>query len=282
MLTKDTIQAGAEILTDEGPAYELVTPLKQKETTWTFMADRKGDSKRVVLDFFFLNAVKEKIDRKKLHKEAIKLTKMSHPNVVEGLAFHEQGDIVFYVTEYITSLSLIKTLQQNGRGDPLKFAKTMRELANALAYLEQEGIYHGNITPSSIVVPLEGQVKLSSFQLLRPGAWDDVGEDPPYHLSPEQIEGKKQDHRTDIFCLGATFFFLMTNQPPFKFMPVKERTKATIDPVVVNNEVNPYLGGIIMKMMTPKMKDRYQTASELAEDLDYTIGIIEGRVRPHL
>jgi serine/threonine protein kinase len=169
------------------------------------------------------------------------------------------------------------------RGHPAEYFRRVAALgiqaAEGLTYAHQRGVIHRDIKPSNLLLDGQGVLWITDFGLAR------RAEDPalthsgvlvgtPRYMSPEQAEAARRrvDHRTDIYSLGATLYELVARRPAFTgqtpaevVVQVLEREPVAprrLDPAVPRD-----LETIILKAMAKRPEDRYQTATELAEDL---------------
>ena len=124
--------------------------------------------------------------------------------------------------EYIKGKSLSQMLAERGRLAGASCVRHIIEVAKGLQAAAECNIIHRDIKPANIMITDSGMVKLVDFGIAKA-----VGDDafktstgqimgPPTYMSPEQGKGRPVDHRSDIYALGATFFHLVTGQPPFQ------------------------------------------------------------------
>ncbi|HCA39377.1 MAG TPA: serine/threonine protein kinase, partial [Phycisphaerales bacterium] len=131
----------------------------------------------------------------------------------------------------------------------------------------------------NILIDETGLAKLSDFGLvLAPNTTDIAGTDhiigTPHYMSPEQCCGKLVDHRSDLYAMGATWFHLLTGQPPFHgSSDVREvlkhhRESPIPDPRDIIPDLPEDVASIVSTAMAKDPADRYQNASEMLRDLD--------------
>ena len=164
------------------------------------------------------HAVSEEYVRRFL-AEAKAIAQLSHPNVVAvHYAGSEEGQY-FFAMEYVEGENLQQIVEREG---PLS-AKTAVVYAHQAALgLEAacaEGIIHRDVKPANLMLTPDGVIKVADFGLAHGGdpGVTTTGEvaGSPYFMSPEQGRGEHVDHRSDMYSLGATLFFLLTGSPPF-------------------------------------------------------------------
>lgn len=151
--------------------------------------------------------------------------KVRHPNIVRGYTIGEHQGIHYLTQELVEGPTLDKVLERQGPLAPLRVTILMRQIVEALVYLESQGFIHRDLKPGNIFEvkgPDGGPfAKLADFGLSR--AIDDIGGTieghvlgTPQYISPEQAMGAtKLDMRCDLYSLAATAFHLVTGHPPF-------------------------------------------------------------------
>ncbi len=158
-------------------------------------------------------------------------------------------------------------------------ARIVSEAADAIHAAHLAGVIHRDIKPSNLIVDNQGRVKVTDFGLAVDMA--DLGLTRSgevigtiRYMSPEQATGKRGlvDQRSDIYCLGATLYELLTHQPPFASESladvIREKEEGLLtQPRSIDPTIPRSLQTITLKAMRADPRDRYQAASELADDL---------------
>ena len=210
-----------------------------------------------------------------LLREAQIVGQLNHPSIVGlyDVGLDENG-VAYLVMEYVPG-STLETLLLNG---PIPFRKACAwgaDLASALARAHAAGIIHGDVKPANILVTEEGRVKLSDFGISRfstrvSGSGSLRG--TPAYISPEQIEGKPQDCRSDLFSLGIVIYEMVTGKRPFEGTSIGAVCGQILyadppPPSSVNPATSPALDRIMALCLAKDPAGRYANGDDLARDL---------------
>ena len=151
------------------------------------------------------------------------------------------------------------------------------QAADALAHAHQQGVIHRDVKPSNLLIDAKGSLWVTDFGLARrladPGlTHQDSMLGTPRYMSPEQARTGSIDGRTDVYSLGATLYELLTLRPPFDGQSAAElidqiREDEPVPPRVSQPKLPRDLETIVLKSLAKRPVDRYETATELAEDL---------------
>ena len=217
--------------------------------------------------------------RRQFMQEARTMAKLGHPNTV---AIHDVGDhdgALYLVMEHCTGGTSYTLIKASGPLDLTRATRVLRDACKGLNAAHQRGMIHRDIKPDNILIDESGMAKLSDFGLvLAPNTTDIAGANhiigTPHYMSPEQCSGGLVDHRSDLYAMGATWFHLITGQPPYHgSSDVREvlrhhRESPVPDPRGVIPDLPEDVASIISTAMAKNPSDRYQNASELLRDLD--------------
>jgi eukaryotic-like serine/threonine-protein kinase len=208
-------------------------------------------------------------------REAQTIGRLSHSSIAQLYDVStDAGGAPFLVMEFVSGKNLEQMLAQA----PIPFATAAvwaADLASALAYAHRAGIIHGDVKPSNIRITDDDKVKLVDFGVAR-FASQVSGSDrvlgTPAYLSPEQIEGRKQDGRSDLFSFGIVLYEMITGVRPFSGNSLGEVCAQilTANPVP-SSKRNPAVprafDRIIARCLAKNPDDRYQSGSDLARAL---------------
>jgi serine/threonine-protein kinase len=214
---------------------------------------------------------------KRFYQEARAAGSLNHPNIVTIHDVGKAGDVVFMAMEYIEGVEL-RTLI--GEGRPLRVAQALSiaaQIADGLAYAHQRGVVHRDIKPANIMVLANGPVKITDFGIARMRGSRELTQTgmllgSPKYMSPEQVIGKRADHRSDIFSLGVILYEMLCGAAPFNGENVTALMYQIVNfvppaPSGVNEAVPEMLDYIVAKMIAKPIEERYADAAELVRDL---------------
>lgn len=208
--------------------------------------------------------------KQSLVAETDMLKKLNHPNLPDIVDVIDDEDRFLIVMDYIEGNSLKMALQEYGAQSQKNVIKWAKQLCDVLGYLhsQQPPIIYRDMKPANIMLKPDGNVVLIDFGTAREFKEKNIADTTCLgtmgYAAPEQFGGMGQtDARTDIYCLGATMYHLVTGknpcEPPYEIRPIRE-----IDP-----SLSAGLERIINKCTQPNPQNRYQSAAELMYALEH-------------
>ena len=220
-------------------------------------------------------------------REAQTIGLLSHGSIAQLYDVNtDSAGSAFLVMEFVSGQNLEQLLAQS----PIAFATAAvwaADISSALAYAHRAGIIHGDVKPSNIRVTEDGKVKLVDFGVAR-FASQVSGSDrvlgTPAYLSPEQIEGRKQDGRSDLFSLGIVLYEMITGVRPFAGESLGDvcaqiLTASPIPPSKRNAAIPAAFDRILARCLAKNPDNRYQSGSDLARAL-YLVARCGSRLSP--
>jgi len=214
---------------------------------------------------------------KRFYQEARAAGGLNHPNIVTVYDIGKTETECYMAMEYIEGEEL-RSLLLPGR--PLSLARCLSiaaQVAEGLAYAHERGVVHRDVKPANIMVPESGAVKITDFGIARmrtSAVQTQTGMmmGSPKYMSPEQVIGKRADHRADIFSLGVILYEMLTGAAPFTGESVNAVMYQIVNfvppaPSAVNPVTPAALDAIVARMLAKSLDDRFQSAAEIARGL---------------
>jgi serine/threonine-protein kinase len=224
----------------------------------------------------------------RLRREALAIASLNHPNIVTIHAIEETEGLLFIVMEWIEGRTLTDLIRTKGMR-LREFFDLAIPLADALSTAHEHGVIHRDLKPGNIMVTNQGVAKILDFGLakLHPAAETPIdtqlATEPltaegkilgtaPY-MSPEQIQGKTVDERSDIFSLGIILYEMATGRRPFAGRTSAELVSSILrdQPSAVDElkgELPHHLGRIIRHCLEKQAERRLQSAKDLRNELE--------------
>ncbi|UCC79550.1 MAG: protein kinase [Candidatus Zixiibacteriota bacterium] len=256
--------------------YKIIEKLGSGGAGDVYLAYDTKLERKVALKFLPAITVSTAEGRGKLLEEARAASRIKHPNIISIHAFEEYDGRDFIVMEYVEGSSA-KELAERGDSSIDKVISMVLQISEGLNAAHEAGLVHGDIKSENIIVDNSGMVKIADFGLARFREHRDCREPEsisgtiPY-MSPEQTQGDRVDHRSDIFSLGVVAYELISGQMPFRGEFV-----ASIIYSIVNDTPEPLkkfrddipegLQKIVSRMLAKKPEDRYQNVFEIIDEI---------------
>jgi serine/threonine protein kinase len=276
-----SLAAGTEV-----SHYEIISKIGSGGMGEVYLAlDTKLDRK-VALKFLPLSLCQDENCRKRFTREAQAAAGLDHPNVA---AIHEVGEFhsrPFYAMQVVEGQSLKDVIAGKGLSID-KILEIAIQVCEGLQAAHDQGIIHRDVKPSNILLDVHGRVRIIDFGLAAVRGSEQLTKTESTlgtigYMSPEQVHGKETDHRSDLFSLGVILFEMVTLQNPFR----RENEAASIHAVLhdspqpfnrYSTDASQQLQSVVSKALEKKPELRYQSASDLANDLRRLKGNVANR-----
>ena len=204
--------------------------------------------------------------------------KIRHKNICQMFDLGEEQGAHYITMEYVSGQDLKGLIRQSGQlaiGTTISIAK---QVCEGLAEAHRLGVVHRDLKPSNIMIDKEGSARIMDFGIARSLkakgiTGTDVMIGTPKYMSPEQVEGKEADQRSDIYSLGIILYEMVTGRVPFEgdtpfTIGVKHKSEIPKDPKELNVQIPDNLSHLILKCMEKEKDNRYQSAGEARSELE--------------
>lgn len=211
----------------------------------------------------------------KFTQEAINLSKLHHPNIVNVLEAFEENNTVYYAMEYIDGGSLDKKIEQNQKLSEKQCVELTKQIGSAVSFMHDNMMLHLDLKPSNIMLKQNGDAVLIDFGLSKqytengePETLTKVGGGTPGYAPLEQIsyrDGKGFPVTMDVYALGGTMYKMLTGVRPPEASDILEDGFPLHE--LTNRNVSEHTAVVIAKAMMPKRSERYQSVMDMINDL---------------
>jgi serine/threonine-protein kinase len=243
-----------------------------------FKATDYESGQLVALKFPFLQLESDPVFYSRFQQEIELGRTLDHPGILKMLTV-DHPSRPYAAMEYLEGETLWDRLQRT-RPLPIEEALCIAKLTcDALEYMEQHRVVHRDLKPTNIMLCRDGSLRVMDFGLAATGAArrmtfmasEALG--TVDYMSPEQLKGRRGDHRMDIYSLGSILYEMTTGHVPYDEQPdeyTKMKARLVGDPVaprVHNHALTPQVEEIVLRALARDPADRYQSASDLRADV---------------
>jgi serine/threonine protein kinase/tetratricopeptide (TPR) repeat protein len=255
-----------------------------------YLAEDTRLGRKVALKILRADFTQDEDRVRRFEQEARAASALSHPNILTIFDIGQDGSTHFIGTEFIEGETLRRILQR-GRLEAEQSIEIATQIVAALQAAHRSGIVHRDIKPENIMVRSDGLVKVLDFGLAKLNETKDrepVEPEGPTrilfktmpglvmgtatHMSPEQVRGNEVDERSDIFSFGVVMYEMLVGQLPFTGDTMSDVIAAILKadpptPRSLNRKLPTELDRIVSKALAKDREQRYQTATDLLDDL---------------
>lgn len=215
--------------------------------------------------------------RERLMREARSAGLLSHPSIVTIYDVGEEGDMAYIAMEFVQGHTLEQLVRKHGPLAGQQLIQVLRETAEALDYAHARGIIHRDVKPANIMIADSGAVKITDFGVAKIASQNMTQADTilgtPSFMSPEQIEGKPIDGRSDQFALAVITYELLTGEKPFAgdtlpgllYQIVKQEPTS---PHLLNASLREPVSRVIAQAMDKNLEQRFLKCTAFVRALE--------------
>ncbi|MGQ9617426.1 MAG: protein kinase domain-containing protein [Candidatus Aminicenantia bacterium] len=290
ILTEDFRYRGGEVqerlknvlkLIQDSKSFELISSDKSKRYK---IVEKIGEGGMGIVykaeDILLKRIVALKILHKKLmdntkaierfYTEARSAAALNHPNIVTVFDVGQMGEDYFITMEFIEGENFMSLLERKKYLTIPQFIFVATHLFRALDYAHRKGVVHRDIKPHNLMLTKDKQLKIMDFGLAiilsdYKGGETGIISGTPHYMSPEQIQGEKVDHRTDIYSAGATLYHLIAGVPPFTGDNIffQHLIEPPEPPSGKRHEIPSQIDILILQCLAKEKEKRFQSALEV-------------------
>src|SRR5260370_432949 len=266
--------------TDFGPRYHVESLLGSGGMGKVYKARDRELDRTVAIKVLRPDLMTDAQAMQRFKHELLLASSISHPNILRIHDLGEYNAVKFISMAYGEGGALTQLLHREGRLPLPRTLNIMKQLAAALAAAHGVSVVHRDLKPQNILLDRDDHIYVSDFgiaktlesdrtRVTRTGAV--LG--TPLYMSPEPVEGKPVDHRSDLYTFGLIFYEMLTGVLPFSgdttFQLMYQRVhEVPKRPELVIPDLPPYLSRICLKCLEKEAANRYQSASEILTDLE--------------
>ncbi len=230
--------------------------------------------------------------RQRFLREARAAAQLRHPNVASVFHLGSVSGSFFYAMEYVEGETVEHRVEREGALEPSLAVRITRQVARALIAADKQKLVHRDIKPSNIMLVRDEDEDHLLVKVIDFGLAKSLSSGPdqsvtvtiggfvgtPHFASPEQLEERDIDIRSDIYSLGATLWFMLAGKPPFQgsIASVIHQHLGSLLPSDVLATFPPRLVSVLQKCLAKKPADRFQTPLEIKQALDEALANLKG------
>ena len=259
--------------------YELLRLLGRGAMAAVYLAEQKSLARRVAVKVLNADLARDAAYVDRFEHEARSAASLVHAHIVQVYEVGVDTGRHYLAQEYVPGGSLGQLIESDGALAPSRVLSILWQVAEALSEANSRGLVHRDIKPDNLMLDRSGAVKVADFGLARltEAATPRLTREgltlgTPLYMSPEQVEGREVDSRSDLYSLGVTAYHLLTGAPPFDgetaLAVAVRHLNDTPEPMHKRRASLPdELVEVVERLMQKAPDQRFSSPSELLEAL---------------
>jgi len=258
--------------------YEIIEELGKGGMGKVYRVEDKKIKQEIALKLIKPEIASDKKTIERFSNELKTARMISHRNICRMFDLGEEKGIHYITMEYVSGedlKSFIRRARQLTTGTAINIAK---QVCEGLAEAHRLGVVHRDLKPQNVMVDKEGNARIMDFGIARSlkakgitGAGVMIG--TPEYMSPEQVDGKDPNQRSDIYSLGVILYEMVTGRVPFEgdtafTVGVKQKSEIPRNPQELNSQIPDDLSWLILRCLEKEKDKRPQSAGELRSELE--------------
>jgi serine/threonine protein kinase/predicted Zn-dependent protease len=253
--------------------YQIIEELGRGGMGSVFRVLDKKLNEEVALKLLRSDIASDSKNLERFSNEVRLARKIIHKNVGRIYHLSDEGGKHFITMEYVQGQDLRALIGQTGQLTVSKTMSIAKQVCEGLVEAHRLGVIHRDLKPSNIMIDNEGNARIMDFGIAHTKKSKRITDSgvivgTPEYMSPEQVEAREIDQRTDIYSFGIILYEMLTGKVPFEgetpiSVAVKHLTASPLQPIEVNREIPANINKVIMKCIEKDRTRRYQSAKEL-------------------
>lgn len=263
-----------------GNRYQIIRKIGDGGMAFVYQAKDKLLNRIVAVKVLRPEFVDDKDFLAKFKREAEAVANITHPNIVNVYDVGQEGKVHYIVMEYVDGKNLKEIIKDEGVLDEYTALDITKQIAQALSAAHKKGVIHRDIKPHNILISNEGrQVKVADFGIAKAvsnSTITNIGSiiGSVHYFSPEQAKGQPVSNNADLYSLGIVLYEMLVGRVPFRGdSPISIALQHINEDIEFTPEektkIPHSIRTLISKMTEKSPEDRYQSAEEVIEDIEY-------------
>lgn len=247
-----------------------------------YLAEHTNFDRKVAIKAIHPHLAKNEEIRQRFKNEAATMARLQHPNIVSLYDYFVDEEGLYLIMELVEGVELESYLRTIGSPlDEYVSAAFMKQLLEAFSHAHDKGVVHRDIKPANILITNDGTIKVLDFGIAKIVDGDGLHNmtktgtqiGTVYYMSPEQVQGKKVDARSDIYSLGVTFYQMLTAQNPYNSCTTEFEVYSKIvqeqlpNPKAASPGISDVIVSILNKATAKDPEKRFQTCEQFKQAL---------------